>query len=255
MSIGTHVARPLCLLAAGLASLSGATHAGEGAAHSAVASAASVGPPVAAGGGLLLDRLSKGDLRLWRSIEEIVAASDPAGVPRSPTLRRLWEWARASSHVLQIEIVAPSRLATGMAGTFRVDSVDPAGLRHVAVIDLCPGNIQRARASLGPNSVLSFVRFDGLNDAERYAEVLAHELAHAEYFLESAERITELQAAQGAILAASSRTGRATRWALEDLVRQCEKPLAVMAASEPHAESVEALVARELAGSARSQSR
>jgi hypothetical protein len=203
--------------------------------------------------GLRLDRPSKGDLRLWRSIEEIAAASDATGASRSPTLRRLWDWARTSPHVLRIEMVAPSRMAAGMAGLFRVESVDPAGLRHVAVISLCPENIRRAATSASPNGALPFVRFQGLPEAERYAEVLAHELAHAEYFLESVERLAELQAAQQAIQVALSRKRRAG--GVEDLVRECEKPLAVMAASEPHAESVEAMVLSELAASARTPSR
>jgi hypothetical protein len=244
LSNRTRIAR-LCVFAAGIASLPGAVRTTR-AAGPGFLSAAPVGPERAAEVGFRLDRPSKGDLRLWHAIEGIATASDATGVSRSPTLRRLWDWARTSPHVLRIEIVAPSRIAAGMAGLFRVESVDPAGLRHVAVISICPDNIQRAKASAGPNSALFFVRFEGLTEAERYAEVLAHELAHAEYFLESVERLAELQAAQQAIQAALTRTRRAREEGVEDLVRESEKPLAVMAASEPHAESLEADVVREL---------
>jgi hypothetical protein len=145
-------------------------------------------------------------------------------------------------------MVSPFKVTAGTAGVFRVERVDPAGRSHVAVIRLCPRNIRFARVARGPNSVVSFVRFEGLTDAERYAEVLAHELAHAEYFLESAERLARLEAAQGAIEAFLSGNGREIAGWHQELGRQLQQPLAVLAASEAHAESVEAVVLRELAG-------
>ena len=252
MSIRAHVARTFCVFAAAVASVPGAARAQE-ADHDrtpAYASATAVGS-AATGSGLLLDRLSKGDRRLWRAIEKVVGSSDPSGAPRSPTLGRLWEWASTSMHAIHVEMVSPSRVAAGTAGVFRLEVIDPAGLRHVGVIRLCPDNIRRAKASSGPNSTLAFVHFDGLTEAERYVEVLAHELAHAEYVLESPERLAEAQAAQGAIAVSFSRKGRALEPVGEELVRRCAKPLAVLAASEAHAESVEAVVLGELAGSAR----
>jgi hypothetical protein len=135
-----------------------------------------------------------------------------------------------------------------MAGVFRVESPDLAGLRHVAVIRLCPSNIQRAKVGTSPDAVQAFARFDGLTEAERYAEVLAHELAHAEYSLENPERLAEIEAAQTTIAEVFSRSARGAKPVYEELVRRCEKPLAVLAAGEAHAESVEAVVLRELAG-------
>jgi hypothetical protein len=204
--------------------------------------------PARAGTGLLLDRLSKSDVRVWRAIEEVVAASYASGQPRSPTLRRLWDWARTSTHVLHVEMVSPFGQPAGIAGVFRVERVDPAGLSHVAVIRLCPRNIRYAKAARGPNSVVSFVRFEGLTDVERYAEVLAHELAHAEYALEDAERLAQLTAAQDAAEAFLTSRRQAIKPAHQELVRRLQDPLAVLAATEAHAESVEALVLRELAG-------
>src|SRR5262249_28466670 len=58
--------------------------------------------PAAPAGGLQRGRLSKGDRRLWRAIEEVVAASNADGAPRSPSLRQLWEWARTSTHLLHV---------------------------------------------------------------------------------------------------------------------------------------------------------
>jgi hypothetical protein len=254
MSIRKRVASCFCIaLAGGLAGVP-AVAARKGDLAPAAASAKAASPhPGAVEGGLVLDRLSKGDLRIWRAIERVVAESDASGTPRSPTLRRLLDWAGTSTHVLHVEMVGPPRLAAGQAGVFRVEHFDPTGLRHGAVIRLCPENIQRAKASPGPNAVLqSFVRFESLSTAERYAEVLAHELAHAEYFLENPERLAEVLAAQGIITASTSHLARSKGPSLEERIRRCEKPLAVLAASEAHAESVEALVLRELAGSPRS---
>lgn len=39
-------------------------------------------------------------------------------------------------------MVSRSKIPTGHVGVFRVERVDPAGLTHVAVIRLCPWNIE-----------------------------------------------------------------------------------------------------------------
>jgi hypothetical protein len=257
MSIGTQVARCLCVvLAAGVARVEAAAAPNRDP-HLVAASAPAVLPdPAAPRSGFLLDRLSKGDLNLWRAIEEVVAASDETGAPRSRTLRRLWDWARTSTHALHVEMVRPSRLPGGTAGIFRVERVDPAGRTHVVVIRLCPDNIRRAKAGRGPDPIETFVRFQGLTEVERFAEVVAHELAHAEYFLESPERLAQLEVAQGAIGELLTRAARAKgpKGAVyEELGRLSREPLAVLAACEAHAESVEAMVLRELAASAPSR--
>ena len=229
MSIGTCVARAFCIIVTvGVAGALDPPHAGE------------------AGTGFVLERLSKGHVRVWRAIEQVVSASNPSGEPRSPTLRRLWEWARTSTHVLHIEMVSPLKMASGRVGVFHVERVDPAGLRHVAVIRLCPRNIELARTRPAPDAIDPFVRFDGLTEIERFAEVLAHELAHAEYFLESSERLAQLEAAQGAIEVFRSGNRRVSKPVYQDLGRRLQEPLAVLAACEAHAESVEAVVLREL---------
>ena len=236
MSIGTCVARAFCVIVTvGVAGALDSAHAGE------------------AGTGFVLERLSKGHVRVWRAIEQVVSASNPSGEPRSPTLRRLWEWARTSTHVLHVEMVSPLKMASGQVGVFDVERVDPAGLRHVTVIRLCPRNIELARTRPAPDATLPFVRFDGLTEIERFAEVLAHELAHAEYFLESPERLAQVEAAQGAIEAFRSGNRRVIKPAYQDLGRRLQEPLAVLAACEAHAESVEAVVLRELTKERQSQ--
>jgi hypothetical protein len=252
MSIRAHVAGCCCVILATVASVPSVA-APQPDPNRVAALAPPVLPgPAAPGSGFVLDRLSKGDLRLWHAIEEVVASSDAAGAPRSATLRRLWDWARTSTHALHVEMVRRSRLPAGTAGIFRVERVDPAGLSHAVVIRLCPENIQRAKAGQGPDPIASFVRFEGLTESERFAEVLAHELAHAEYFLESPERLAQLEAAQGTIEELLSRAAKAKGprgAAYDELARLSREPLAVLAACEAHAESVEAAVLRELTGS------
>ena len=254
MSIRTCVARAFCVIVtAGVAGAPDPARAGERTSIPASRGETQGNDghglaPGEAGTGFLLDRLSKGHVRIWRAIEQVVAASGPSGEPRSPTLRRLWEWARTSTHVLHVEMVSPSRVPAGLVGVFRVERVDPAGLSHVAVIRLCPWNIRHARVGPAPNAVDPFVRFEGLTEVERYAEVLAHELAHAEYFLENPERLAQLVAAQSAIEAFLSGTGPGVERRHLELERRLPESLAVLAATEAHAESVEAIVLRELAG-------
>jgi hypothetical protein len=201
--------------------------------------------------GFLLDRLSRSAVRTWHAIAEVVAASDASGAPRSPTLRRLWEWARTSPHALHVEMVSPSKLAAGVVGVFRVERFDPAGQSHVAVIRLSPQRIRYANANSGPNAVRAFNRFEGLTEVERYAEVLAHELAHAVYFLDSPDRLAQLQGAERAIDEFLYRAGRGTGPAHKEIGHWCASSLAVLAASEAHAETVEAAVLRELAATKR----
>lgn len=255
MSISSCVARAFCVvLTTGVASAPNPAYAREAGSHPGLEKpdpvpTGSLKPaPATRAKGFLLDRLSKGDVRTWRAIEEVVTASNASGEARSPALRRLWEWARTSAHVLHVEMVSPFGQPAGIAGVFRVERIDPAGQSHVGVLRLCPRNIRNAKAARGPNSVVSFVRFEGLTDVERYAEVLAHELAHAEYCLENAERLAQLEAAEGAVAAFLSGRGRAIEPVHLEIGRRLQEPLAVLAASEAHAESVEVVVLRELAG-------
>ena len=242
MSIRSCVVRAFCVIVtAGVASAPGFACAGE------------TDHLPGAGTGFLLDRLSKGHVRTWRAIEQVVAASGPSGEPRSPTLRRLWEWARTSTHVLHIEMVSRSKVAAGVVGVFRVERVDPAGLNHVAVIRLCPWNIQRARARPAPDAILRFVRFEGLTEVERYTEVLGHELAHAVDALENPERLAQVVAAQRSIDAFLSGSEPGVERPHLVVAQRLPEPLAVLAAAEAYAESVEAVVLRELVGDRPSQ--
>lgn len=199
--------------------------------------------------GLVLKSPSERALRVWRGVEEVVAAPGASGVPRSPTLGRLWEWARSSSHVIRVEMVEPSEVANGIAGLFTVERVDPAGRRHVVLIRVCPQNIRRGRVASSPNASVSFVRFAGLDDdAERYAEVLAHELAHAEHVLESEERVARIVAAQRARADFLDGGEHSLARIPAELRERLRASAAFLATVEAHAEAVEAAVLAELVG-------
>jgi hypothetical protein len=252
MSIRTRVARILCVVATvGLAHAAGGAgaHYGPPAPTSRSPEATRRAPPETQTG-FVLDRLSKRDLRAWRAIEEVAAATDDDGQPRSPTLRRLWDWAEASPHAIHVELVPRSKVANGVVGIFRAERADPTGSHHTAVIRLCPANIRHARVAPSPDAVHAFARFEGLTDVERYAEVLAHELAHAEYFMKDPKLFAQLEAAHRAraeFLASGERS--IERVSLE-LRERLVKARVNLAATEAYAEPVEAAVLAELNGAA-----
>lgn len=144
------------------------------------------GPPVrpirAPAGAIITGRLTDKDLRRWNAVERIVFAEDADGQPLHPTLRGLWEQIERSGHIVYIEMRGAGRAVSNIAGNFHIEHFDPEGLRHVAVITLYPGNIDRAY--VGPKIAREgFIPFQGLSREERYAEVFGHELAHAAHIL------------------------------------------------------------------------
>ena len=120
-------------------------------------------------------------------------AKDAADRPSHPKLHRLWQWVEASGHVVQIELPDPKARCDHQAGKFMVEESDTDGRKHLAVIRLCLPVIDRASVRKIIWGADGFVRFEGLGKEERYAEILAHELAHAVLTLgdESHERLIE----------------------------------------------------------------
>jgi len=145
-------------------------------------------PRRAPSSGLLTDRLSAEQIERWGEIERLVLAEDVKGQPLHPTLRGLWEWADASSHAIHLELPESSKVSLPTVGIFKIERLDPQGIRHVVVIRLYLENIDRAR--LRPKAVRKggFVPFKKLGKVECYAEVLGHELAHAANILSDPER-------------------------------------------------------------------
>jgi hypothetical protein len=138
--------------------------------------------------GILTDRLSAKQLERWRKIERIVLAVDAQGQILHPVLHALWKWAETSGHAIYIEIREPYNPISCAAGNFQIERLDPTGQHHIAVIRLNITTIDQAH--IGPDVIRpdGLTPFEGLGKEERYAEVLGHELAHAEDILSNLER-------------------------------------------------------------------
>jgi hypothetical protein len=196
--------------------------------------------------GILLDRLSREELRRWRSIERLVNASGRDGTPRYPTLRGLWGWASDSGHAIYIELSSPECAGKGMGGRFDIERVDPQGTRHVGVIRLCLANIDQGGGKASANG---FLRFAGLRKNERYAEVLGHELSHAAYDFASPERARMIMEHVETVSAQfmSHRAQRGNEPLDPALRQRIAERDALLEELEAHADAIELLVWRELA--------
>lgn len=133
--------------------------------------------------GLITTRLSERQLRRWKAIARLVFAKDEAGLSLHPTLRGLWEWAESCPHAIYIELPDRGSYRGTGAGQFRLERFDPAGKRHVAVIRLRLSVIDSAASDKTVAWANGFIPFFDLRRHERYAEVLGHELAHAQTIL------------------------------------------------------------------------
>ncbi len=201
--------------------------------------------------GIVLDRLNHEELRQWRSIEHVVNAAGPDGVPRYPTLRGLWEWAGHGGNAIYIELSSPDCAALGMAGRFLIERFDPRASRHVGVIRLCLANIDRRPTFGGGTRANGFVRLAGLRKRERYAEVLGHELAHAADAFASPERARMVYERVDTVSAQfmAHRAEHGNESLEPALQHRLEQRDALVDELEAHADSIELLVWRELAKS------
>jgi hypothetical protein len=143
--------------------------------------------------GILTDRLSAKQLERWHKIERIVFAVNNEGQILHPVLHALWKWVNASGHAIYIEIPEAQNQGSCTAGSFRLERFDPTGRRHIAVIRLSLSNIDNAY--IGPETARSdgLIPFVELGKEERYAEVLGHELAHAQEILLNPERTRQVE--------------------------------------------------------------
>jgi hypothetical protein len=138
--------------------------------------------------GILTDRLPAKQLERWRKIERIVFDVDAEGHILHPVLHALWKWVDTSGHAIYIEIPEPQNMPSCTAGTFRLERLDPTGQHHIAVIRLSLSSIDNAYVSPATTRPDGLIPFEGLGKEERYAELLGHELAHAEDILLDLER-------------------------------------------------------------------
>jgi hypothetical protein len=128
--------------------------------------------------GILTDRLTKSQLKAWKSILEIVQAEDGKGRPVHPALYELYQKVDVGGYEIQIEL--STQRATLCAGGFcRIELHAEGVLKEGVLIRLNLGMIDRAISSELTRRADGLIPFAGLKKKkERYAEVLGHELAH-----------------------------------------------------------------------------
>jgi hypothetical protein len=207
--------------------------------------------------GLITTRLSPRQLERWQEIKQLAFAEDENGEPLHPILRGLWEWAELSQHAIYIEMLARTRYRLSLAGNFQVRQFDPRGKRHVAVIQISLSNIDRAYVGPVAARTNGFIPFQGLSKQERYAEVLGHELAHAEWILSDVERARKDKELVGQtnewLLLRNRHRGSQPLGA--DLQQRLHERDSFLVEVEAHAETVEVLVWQELMASQQARAR
>lgn len=127
--------------------------------------------------GFRTDRLSVRQQRTWKKIQGIVSARDAAGRLLHPTLEGLWQRVELSGHTIFIDMRETS--GQNKAGRFIIERIDPEGKNHTLSIQICISTIDRVDISKAAQRADGFIPFEKLDPEKRYAEVLAHELAHA----------------------------------------------------------------------------
>ncbi|HKX28732.1 MAG TPA: hypothetical protein VJ302_13620 [Blastocatellia bacterium] len=198
--------------------------------------------------GIVTDRISTKSLQRWNKIKQFVFLKDTEGEPLHPILRSLWDRLDKSGHTIYLELPDKNRVMSSLAGSFRIERLDPSGQRHVGVIKLNLHNIDLAY--VGPEAMRAngFIPFERLNKEERYVEVLGHELAHAVYILEDlalATKVDHLIEQTNALLLANYGQYQTTILKPEMHQRLLERDL-LLADLETNAEAVEVQVWKEL---------
>jgi hypothetical protein len=196
--------------------------------------------------GILTDRLSKKDLRTWQQIKRFALAESRQGAAIHPILRSLWDAVNNSRHAVFIELAQSNRYSSCTAGNFRIETFDPNGLRHTAVIWLNLANIDQAYVGPSTAHTNGFVPFSDLSREERYAEVLGHELAHAAHILgnfELARNVEELVQQTNELLLTPASRSRETGYVLHVQIARRDVFLREL---EAEAEEKEARVWKEI---------
>jgi hypothetical protein len=136
--------------------------------------------------GIVLDRLTRHQLKIWSSIVEVVLAQDKQGQPLHPRLYRLYQQAASSGHAIVVELSTETFSYSSLGGC-RIESQAAKTKKITIVMRLNLGMIGRTSVNERNRRADGFVPFDRLGRKERYAEVLGHELTHAVLLLLDAD--------------------------------------------------------------------
>ena len=134
-------------------------------------------------GGFNTSRLSRDDLKKWKSIEKIATLKGKNEQPLYSTLHGLWEWATHSEHTIVVEVI--KGFLSNSAGSLSIENYDPDCQSHTVSLKLFLTNIDNAFISSTAARKNGFIAFQFLKKEERYAEVLGHELSHAKFILKN----------------------------------------------------------------------
>ncbi len=129
-----------------------------------------------------------------------------------------------------------------VAGRFAVTTVDPDGKAHEAVVVQNLAVIDRVSTSSAAARANGFIPLQDLGKRQRYAEVLGHELAHAEWTFADPDRARLARPFSGGmaeLVGESRRNGSE----VERISRQVEE----------HAEAAEKVIWAELAAGERAR--
>ncbi len=206
--------------------------------------------------GILTSRLSTKQLKIWESILDIVHAMDANDRLLHPKPHSLFEWAEMSDHVIYIEMVKARGVSPYLAGNFRIEKFDPMGRSHAAVIRLYPSVIDSAWVKKWIRRDDGLIQFEGLRSkAQRYAEVLGHELAHAAVILEDPDHARLVQELDSEIKEFEMHRRTRNRGAFdEEACKRLDRIKSLTAKVEAIANPVEVEVWRELRESQHAES-
>ncbi len=200
--------------------------------------------------GIRTDRLTPRQLQTWRAIERIVQAVDRTRRPLHPRLFSLWQWALTSGHVIYVELIDEKNPQTYHAGFLTVQEPVAKDSARIAVIQLWCSIIEKASVQTEVRRPDGFIPFEGLGKFERYAQVLGHELAHAQLQLKDSSYdglCRELEKERTAFLASRRQDSSGGSYD-QSSKEQLRRILSLTERIEKPAQTVEVEIWRELLG-------
>ena len=139
--------------------------------------------------GIVTDRLTPRQMKMWREIENVVLATDSSGIPVHPMLYSLWRRLETGGLTIRIELLEPKTASFYSGGHFAVEDISSGGASRTGVIRLYPKVIDGALTTEVARRSDGFLPFEKLSDRTlRYAEVLGHEMTHALQILSSEDQ-------------------------------------------------------------------
>lgn len=198
--------------------------------------------------GILTNRLSPRQMRVWQSILRIVFAEEPTGRLLHPTLHSLWQRVENSGHAVYIEM-PPLKGSSGYScGVFSVEKSGEKESIRTGRLRLYLSVIENASTSGRFRRENGFAPFENLRSKSlRFAEVLGHELVHALLTLGDA-KVAQLAQEMDKEMAdlqihRLNRKGESMDQQTRDFLQRIQT---ISAELEKQAEAVEAQIWREL---------